>query len=536
MVKETTQLACQALLEKSDLLRLAAQSDIAPKKKASLGQFFTPSPISGFMASLFHDISGHVRLLDPGCGSGSLTAAFVAEAVARGVSSVHVRAVDADPTVESYVSQTFTACEALAEDHGVQFSEAFANDDFILTGADKSGHLSGADTKYTHIIMNPPYKKIGARSAHRLALSSCGIETVNLYAGFVALGIQQLAEGGELVAIIPRSFCNGPYYQSFREQLFNETAVHRVHIFDSRTHAFSKDAVTQKNIIIHMQKRGHQGNVLVSTSPLSDFRLPVAGKNNVDTSWDRRVVAKNMTQRIAPFSSLVPANDKGRFVHIVATNQDQMVVDRLSGFTCTLSDIGAEVSTGSVVDCQLRDDLRDVLTDESVPLLYPVHLSNGGIEWPKVSRKPNAIGISAKSKPKLWPQGGYFVIARRFSSKEEPRRIVASLYASDLPGDLIGFDNKLNVFHNKKQGLDLNKAMGLFAYLNCTLLDKYYRLFGGHTQVNATDLRYFRYPPVDVLNRMGRQVHSLGIDLGQEQIDAIVNDAVEAMPGRQITM
>ncbi|MDE9591209.1 Eco57I restriction-modification methylase domain-containing protein, partial [Xenorhabdus bovienii] len=80
-------------------------------------------------------------------------------------------------------------------------------------------------------------------SAHRISLSNAGIETVNLYSGFVALALKQLRQGGELVAIIPRSFCNGPYYQPFREQLLSETSIKHIHIFDSRNTAFAEDKV-----------------------------------------------------------------------------------------------------------------------------------------------------------------------------------------------------------------------------------------------------------------------------------------------------
>ncbi|WP_275375836.1 Eco57I restriction-modification methylase domain-containing protein, partial [Xenorhabdus bovienii] len=69
------------------------------------------------------------------------------------------------------------------------------------------------------------------------------METVNLYSGFVALALKQLRQGGELVAIIPRSFCNGPYYQPFREQLLSETSIKHIHIFDSRNTAFAEDKV-----------------------------------------------------------------------------------------------------------------------------------------------------------------------------------------------------------------------------------------------------------------------------------------------------
>ena len=79
--------------------------------------------------------------------------------------------------------------------------------------------------RFSHAIMNPPYKKINSGGRHRLLLRQVGIETVNLYSAFVALTINLMQRGGEIVAIIPRSFCNGPYYRPFRELILAKTAI-----------------------------------------------------------------------------------------------------------------------------------------------------------------------------------------------------------------------------------------------------------------------------------------------------------------------
>ena len=152
-------------------------------------------------------------------------------------------------------------------------------------------------------------------------------------------------------------------------------------------------------------------------------------------------------------------------------------------------------------------------------MLYPTHL-NGEINWPKDSKKPNAILVSNNSKRWLWKNLGNFVIVKRFSSKDEKRRIVATYYDGSLPNELIGFDNKLNVFHCSKKGFGKDIALGLYVYLNSTLLDKYYRLFGGHTQVNANDLRAIHYPDIETLKFMGNQVNAT--NLSQKDIDAIL--------------
>ena len=90
---------------------------------------------------------------------------------------------------------------------------------------------------------------------------------------------------------------------------------------------------------------------------------------------------------------------------------------------------------------------------------------------------------------------GCYVVTKRFSSKEEKKRVVAFVFdAEKLQCELVGFENHLNVFHSGKRGLDQEVAYGLSVFLNSTVVDNHFRVFSGHTQVNATDLRNMRYP------------------------------------------
>ena len=69
-------------------------------------------------------------------------------------------------------------------------------------------------------------------------------------------------------------------------------------------------------------------------------------------------------------------------------------------------------------------------------------------------------------------------------------------------------------------------ASGLFAFLNSTVVDQYFRRFSGHTQVNATDLRALAYPDRQTLQVMGTEIKSL--DLTQNEIDALVEKHLHA--------
>lgn len=124
-----------------------------------------------------------------------------------------------------YLSSTLAEAEAQCARAQIATNSDIRTDDFILShSADDQADIfrgqKATKDAFTHVIMNPPYKKINAGSGHRAALRKAGIETSNLYTGFMFLAAERLQDGGEMVAIVPRSFCNGPYFKPFREQFF----------------------------------------------------------------------------------------------------------------------------------------------------------------------------------------------------------------------------------------------------------------------------------------------------------------------------
>ena len=74
------------------------------------------------------------------------------------------------------------------------------------------------------------------------------METGNLYSAFLSIAIKLLSPGGELVAIVPRSFCNGPYFRPFRNLFLDNTAIHHLHVFERRDKAFKDGEVLQENL------------------------------------------------------------------------------------------------------------------------------------------------------------------------------------------------------------------------------------------------------------------------------------------------
>ncbi len=504
-----------ALVEGVNYFRLDASRRLDAKQRGELGQFFTPSSVARFMASMFETRSPSVRLLDAGAGVGSLSAAFVAEALGwkNSPKEISVTAYEIDQNLSEYLHTTFHSCRTECARRGAIFRTKVFQEDFIKAGVRMLGGklISPHEQKFNYAILNPPYRKINSESENRLLLRTVGIETSNLYTAFLSIVSRLLEPGGELVAITPRSFCNGPYFRSFRKSLLEMMTIRSIHLFDSRDSTFYDDKILQENIIFHAvnkdaKKDSHSGQaakVRISSS---------AGPN------DKDIVSHEVDSH-----QLVQPNDPDSFIHIVPDKQGHSIARHMRAFTASLTELGLNVSTGRVVDFRTTDFLRTEPEKGSAPLIYPTHLNKGFVKWPKPdSKKPNALLVAPETEHLFVPAGVY-VLVKRFTAKEERRRIVAAVYdPTRVKAPRVGFENHLNYYHSHGNGCPPDLAKGLAAFLNSTLVDLYFRQFNGHTQVNATDLRSFKYPSKVALELLGSKVGSVLLE--QDELDRLVEE------------
>lgn len=467
------------MLEQVDLLQHAIRDSMDPAKRIKYAQFLTPPVVSVIMAGMFQSRRSEIHLLDPGAGVGSLTAAFIARMLQRTKppTNISVTAFEIDPILVTPLRTTMALCRQACENNKMKFNFNIVEEDFIAASVDrlKGQLLSSARKLYNCVIMNPPYRKIQSSSETRYKLRSVGIETSNLYTAFMALAAGQLENGGEFVSVNPRSFCNGPYFYPFRRYFLNAMAFRRIHVFESRNHAFKDDEVLQENVIIHAIKS--------STKP-----------QNVTISVSSAPGKRTKCYKVK-YDLVINPRDPDLFIHLPYNDIGERAITCISQLPTCLDDLNLSVSTGRVVDFRARDHLRQQPDDKTAPLIYPAHFDKGSVKWPKlITRKPNAIVVNRCTSDLLVPQGTY-VLVKRFSAKEERRRIVAAVYDGEqFSNSYVGFENHLNYYHHNRCGLQKELAKGLCIFLNASVVDTYFRQFSGHTQVNALDLRRLRYP------------------------------------------
>ena len=434
------------------------------KRRAKLGQYATPLKIARLMASLL-DFSGlrPVRLLDPGMGAGVLTLACL-EAFAQKRNDIE----NFEVTGYEIEKSAFRAVEKNVAKAIMDFgslSHELKQVDFLKALAPSQS--------FTHAIINPPYKKFASTDERQTALRNNGIHAVNLYVAFVWKALLELQPEGQLVAIIPRSFANGTYYLPFRQYLKEHTSVKQVLLVDERTSVFALDDVLQENVILVLRKRNDIDQVACQT------KLTWLFGNDLSQNLNRSVTENQLWW-----------DAKGACVLRLPKEHTAQDLPRYK-----LSDLKVRVSTGPVVDFRVDQFLIRATEPTAYPLLRPRHFAKGRCVWPnQIGKRAGGILRTTQTEKFFWPVG-YYVVVRRISSKEEPRRVVASLVTpKDFETDSICFENHLNVFHHNRTGIGKELAVGLCNYLNGEITDRFLRSISGHTQVNAGDLRLLPYP------------------------------------------
>ncbi len=503
---DTGPLLAYALDSQSSYERLASVGDC--KKK---GQFFTPPEVCRFMAGLLCPAPPTTfRLLDPGAGVGSLSAAVCDRFLhLRSCRDLQVHLFENDPRVLPFLRKTMNRCAATLNEHGHSMTYEIHAKDFIL---DAAATVFGPPSLFTDtpewrdffdgVIMNPPYFKVSKASPYARVMQDVVHGQPNIYAFFLAAAAQMLRPGGEMVAITPRSFCNGLYFRGFRRWFFNRMALDRIHLFESRTETFRD--VLQESVITASHRLGRSSSSVTVTTSCG------LGLHS----------AKSTT---LPTSTVIDDSCGHANIRIPASVGDQAIAEIVESWPHRFPELGLRISTGPVVMFRATEFLlRQPNGKDTAPLFSVFNVKPFRTEWPVIHKKhPTGFKVCPNSRRLLLPAQNYLLL-RRFSAKEERRRLTAScLLVSDTSQPFVALENHLNYVYHAQRGLTADEVYGLAALFNSSLLDRYFRTISGNTQVNATEIRSMKFPDLSAVAEIGRKVRNLA-SLDSDAIELIV--------------
>ncbi|NUQ86093.1 MAG: N-6 DNA methylase [Anaerolineales bacterium] len=494
------------VLEKRDFESLKAK-----------GQFFTPPSIARLMAKQLGEISNGALILDPAIGSGVLICALIERLILENKPlEVSIAAYETDNELCSLSREVLTLAGKEAKKSGIKIHRQVFQEDFILACLpDEQPSLFGTtnskQSRFSYIISNPPYFKLNSDDRRVKAVNGKLNGHTNIYTIFMALSAKLLLAEGRASFIVPRSFCSGAYFSEFRQDLLREVSPYSLHVFQSRNETFKNDSVLQENVIFSFEKR---------SQPQKNGYW--AGSINISSSNDDQSLENGIISRRVSFNHFLSDHNGLLFFRLPTGILDEQILEAADKWDGSLEKYGFQVSTGRVVPFRAKGLLREQVKarNGTVPLLWMQNVKPYQVEYPLDGfSKPQAISINDPSL--LMPNANY-VLLRRFSAKEDKRRLISAPFiAEKFAFEQIGFENHLNVIFKKKGILPTSEAIGLSAILNSAIVDRYFRIVNGNTQVNAAELRILPIPPLEVIRNIGNRIQKDNADT-PEKIEGII--------------
>jgi len=293
------------------------------------------------------------------------------------------------------------------------------------------------------------------------------------------------------------------YFKAFREYFLSNMRIERIHQFVSRKRVFDKEEVLQETIILKAKKtQSDIRDITISSSEcIDDFTKP----NILSVSYD-----------------LCVKEDENKFVYLPITEEEIEVLSFMESFKDTLFSLGFRMKTGPTVDFRALESIQNDPDENNLPLLWAQNISAGKIQFPVKGLEGQYI--TGKQKSLLIEKDNYLFV-KRFSSKEEKRRLQPAILLSEFLSDyeMFSAENHLNYITNSHGGLKTDEVYGLFVIFNSTLWDRYYRILNGSTQVNASECNSFPMPDLRTVKRLGERLRSEEY-YSTELCDAIIRE------------
>lgn len=481
------------------------------------GQFLTPPAVARYMAKQLLQIYDGASLLEPALGSGVLVCAVIERLIEeKRPLTISITAYETDKELCDISREVLGIASKKAEKNAIKINWQICHEDFVLACLpDEQPSLFASNESkrktFTHVISNPPYFKLNADDNRVKAVYGKLSGRTNIYALFMALSTKLLAPQGKASFIVPRSFCSGVYFSEFRRDLLKDVTPQSVHLFQSRDNLFKGDEVLQENIIFSFEKLSQ-----------SQKHRYWAGYVNISSSKDEKSVENSIISRQVSFKYFLSDHDGLLFFRLPTGILDEQILEAVDKWDGSLEKYGFQVSTGRVVPFRVKELLKEQVKpgNGTVPLLWMQNVKPYQVEYPlEKLDKPQAVSVNDPSL--LIPRANY-VLLRRFSAKEDKRRLISAPFIGEkFTFEQIGFENHLNVIFKKKNTLPTFEAVGLSAIFNSAIIDRYFRIVNGNTQVNAAELRALPLPPMEVIKAIGEQVQRIDSP-NSEHVDTII--------------
>ena len=480
MGKRSSNKALNEVLSKIGDLTRKCSNDIPENHKVTYSQYFTEINIASQMASML-TVTGGAVIGDHGAGTGILGATVIAKSLHDAGSEMpplSLNAFEVDDLLHEAFSKCLGEVELFAASLCQPKPQISLQKDFTAIAPQI---CSGSYKEILDVaIVNPPYQKLNQSTELAKLMKNHLVSTPNLYAVFLVLSIMLLKQKGELVAIVPRSFCSGDYFRPFRKWLKSQGAIDWIVRYKRRSNIFRQDNVLQENVTIRFRKGVEQPKKV---------RISLCDSPDTAPEFDTMVDSLDVIPKDSDYF-FVPAD-----------KEELNALHKLRSQPYSAKEWGICISTGKLEDFRLKEFVTpSAPTNNWAPVVYSQHWERGSIKLTWNShrcKKPAYLLKNEYTKPKLIPRGNYVLIKRISANDDRQERCHSCVLTNDcdLPGNWWAIDNHIQIIKGTDDHpLTSEEAIALANYLKSSDINKVLKLISGTTQLNKNDLLQLRYP------------------------------------------
>ncbi|MFA5562148.1 MAG: hypothetical protein WDA00_05860 [Eubacteriales bacterium] len=456
-----------------------------------LGRFFTKKPTAALMAGLFTLTDAPlVSILDPGAGTGILSAALVEALCRRGrATEIHLVCYENNarylPVLKNNLDRLRRKCR---REYGVKLAASVLEENYVLAQRDSYtiSFFSRQPELFDFVIMNPPSELIEKDSPEALCAQDICPTAVNLNYLFAAMAMQNLRTGGEMVALLPTVFATAVQLSKIRCSLLSQSVLERVHLFTDKSQGALKNS-----LVIKLRKGG------VS-----------APKILLSVSTDDGTPEQTTLLPELPYSLVVREEDKSLL--LFKSEEELKLVRLIESLPSSFAAYGLRMKTGLTLLSRYPNLLSDTPGKGTVPLIHPRSIQDGRVVFPQPIRHQ----YLTPTIPSLVQKNKNMLLIKRFPAKAEQRKLVCGVYlASQLPNSrFISTHNKLNYVDMAGEAeMDAPFLYGLYAFLSSAVVDSYIRIISKSGQINATELSDLPLPAAQTLREMGQKLIAIRV-------------------------
>ena len=472
-----------------------------------LGRLFTKKDTARLMAGMLNidESKTAFTVLDPGAGTGILSAAAVEEICKRAPRCKQIFLTcyetcgDFIPMLEDNLERIRKKCR---HDYNVKLYITVYRENYIV---DAKNHYTvtffdTVEDRYDVIIANPPTELIEKGSDE--AVSAGGVTQLKVNAAFLfaRMASRHLEDGGQLVIVLPTTYATASQITALRREMSEQLSVNKIHLFVGKQKNLKRAVPLKKNFVISYVKGERPEEISITTSTDSGKTVTELPKLAYDFVVDSASGMLTLPKSV----------------------EDTKIVKYISDFPETLTSLGLKMSTGLIIDSKCEGLLFTEPIKSTVPVIRAAAIQNGTINFPQPIKRQYLAPVNTS----LVQKNKNLIIIKRIPAKSDERFVNSAIYlASQLPAyRYISTHNKINFIDTKDKNSEMcaRFAFGLFALLNSTIYDRYISIVSKSTQINSKEMRSLPLPPRNIIENIGMRLMAMR-QTSVKACDQIVN-------------